>query len=204
MTNADKVYRFTESRIRYFTESTQDSAVRASLAELRRGVGSKPGSLPQLWGTFLNEMPEEFFGRNGEPSRAEWAVYTALTLFALHQQSKDLHTECMDRKDISFGRAVGMLVRDENDRDRVARRFNAAVTASDIQALVYYARGLIQLLRAEDIGLDYPAFAKDLYLWQLSDDSRDAVRLRWGQDFYYRKQDAKEENKETDTSESEE
>ena len=60
------------------------------------------------------------------------------------------------------------------------------------------------LLRAEDIGLDYPAFAKDLYLWQMSDDSRDAVRLRWGQDFYYRKQDAKEENKETDTSESEE
>lgn len=58
---------------------------RAELAELRRGVGRQPGDLPALWGALLADMPEQLQGSNG-PSKAEWAVYTALTLFALHQQ----------------------------------------------------------------------------------------------------------------------
>ncbi len=60
---------------------------RAELAELRRGVGRQPGDLPALWGALLADMPEQLQGSNG-PSKAEWAVYTALTLFALHQQGK--------------------------------------------------------------------------------------------------------------------
>lgn len=56
---------------------------RAELAELRRGVGRQPGDLPALWGALLADMPEQLQGSNG-PSKAEWAVYTALTLFALH------------------------------------------------------------------------------------------------------------------------
>ena len=60
---------------------------RAELAELRRGVGRQPGDLPALWGALLADMPEQLQGSNG-PSKAEWAVYTALTLFALHQQGE--------------------------------------------------------------------------------------------------------------------
>ena len=60
---------------------------RAELAELRRGVGRQPGDLPALGGALLADMPEQLQGSNG-PSKAEWAVYTALTLFALHQQGE--------------------------------------------------------------------------------------------------------------------
>ena len=63
-----------------------DNQRRAELAKLRRGVGRKPGDLPELWGSFLLGMPESFQGRSG-PSHAEWAVYLALTLYAVHQQS---------------------------------------------------------------------------------------------------------------------
>ena len=56
-------------------------------AELRRGVGRQPGDLPALWGALLADMPEQLQGSNG-PSKAEWAVYMALTLFALHQQGE--------------------------------------------------------------------------------------------------------------------
>ena len=38
---------------------------RAALANLRRGIGRAPGELPELWGSFLQEMPPEFFSRNG-------------------------------------------------------------------------------------------------------------------------------------------
>ena len=56
---------------------------RARLAELRRGVGHQPGDLPALWGSFLQELPKELWGRETaagecrEPSEAEWAVYLA-------------------------------------------------------------------------------------------------------------------------------
>lgn len=36
---------------------------RARLAELRRGVGHQPGDLPTLWGSFLQELPKELWGR---------------------------------------------------------------------------------------------------------------------------------------------
>ena len=68
---------------------------RARLAELRRGVGHQPGDLPALWGSFLQELPKELWGRETaagecrEPSEAEWAVYLALTLYALHQQGEE-------------------------------------------------------------------------------------------------------------------
>lgn len=52
---------------------------RAELAELRRGVGRQPGDLPALWGVVLADIPEQLQGSNG-PSKAEWAVYAALTL----------------------------------------------------------------------------------------------------------------------------
>lgn len=50
-------------------------------------MGRQPGDLPALWGALLADMPEQLQGSNG-PSKAEWAVYTALTLFALHQQGE--------------------------------------------------------------------------------------------------------------------
>ena len=72
------------------------------LAELRRGIGKKPGELPQLWGYFLESMPENFYG-DKEPSRAEWAIYTVLTLYALHQQGKSLETDVMYQEGQTFG-----------------------------------------------------------------------------------------------------
>ena len=60
-------------------QALPDNQRRAELAKLRRGIGHVPGELPELWGSFLLEMPESFQGRSA-PSAAEWAVYLALTL----------------------------------------------------------------------------------------------------------------------------
>lgn len=68
--------------------SSSDGAVKASLANLRRGIGTTPGDIPELWELFLQDLPEEMLSRSGVPTHAQWAVYIALTLFALHQQGK--------------------------------------------------------------------------------------------------------------------
>lgn len=171
---------FTASRITRLMFFQADGPRRAALANLRKGIGRKPGDMPELWGVFLENMPEEMYSISGEPSSAEWAVYTALTLYALHQQGKDLQ---MSAPDISLGSAVAKLVNDEEEREHVWKRFSTAVEAADIISLAYYLRGLIQLLRAKNIPLDYPKLAKDLFHWQLPEQA-DHVRLRWGQDFY--------------------
>ena len=161
------------------------------LAELRRGIGKKPGELPQLWGYFLESMPENFYG-DKEPSRAEWAIYTVLTLYALHQQGKSLETDVMYQEGQTFGKAVANLVHNENDKERVIRRFNTIATATSIEETVHYLRGMIQLLRNENIGLDYSVLAGNIFLYQFPEFSSQ-VRLKWGQDFYSNLMKEKEE-----------
>ncbi|MDD6203920.1 MAG: type I-E CRISPR-associated protein Cse2/CasB [Firmicutes bacterium] len=183
MSTKESIIGFTSARIRSILSEPSDSAARASLARLRRGIGHTPGELPELWGEFLLGMPEELMGSGTAISREEWAVYTALTLFALHQQGKDRRSEPMHAQNISLGAAANRLIKNESeDRERVARRFYAAATASDMQELAHHLRGLVTLLRAENIPMDYVRLAADLYFFQ-NPDTVDSIRLRWGEDF---------------------
>ena len=79
---------FTARKLAQIQCQAGESSFRSTLAHLRQGIGRVPGDMPQLWGFFLSEMPEKWMG-NSEPSKAEWAIYLALTLFALHQQGQD-------------------------------------------------------------------------------------------------------------------
>lgn len=158
------------------------SGSKAHLAQLRRGVGKAPGELPELWGAFLKDMPEELMGKSGEPSYAEWAIYTALTLFALHQQG---HTEPMNAggTDNHLGRAVRKLVQNEDDEENVRMKLSMAARSDDAAELSYHLKTLVRLLGNNDIKLDYVDLAKDLY-WFQSEKHADRIRLKWGQDFY--------------------
>ena len=196
---------FTKRRLEFLINTSNVSGRKAALANLRRGVGHKPGELPELWGEFLSQMPEEMYGFSG-PSQAENAVYTALTLFALHQQGHELPGDPMYREDIKLGTAVARLIIGETDAesafDRVRRRFNMAATASDITEFTHHLRGLVQLMRAKGIPLDYAGLAGDIFLYQNAE-LRSGIRLRWGQDFYreyekltYNRKDEKNEKSE--------
>ena len=165
-------------------QSLPDNQRRAELAKLRRGIGHAPGELPELWGSFLLGMPESFQGCSA-PSAAEWAVYLALTLYAMHQQGNDRPMNCPGN---TLGRAVRQLAeRNSAGQDwteaSVLRRFNALATADSMPEVSHHLRGMIQLLRREGIPLDYPQLAEDLYQYQFVDGAPN-VRLRWGRDLY--------------------
>lgn len=186
---------YMRERLGELSADPNESRVRAQLANLRRGIGRKPGDMPELWGMLFAEMPEEMLSQNGQPTREEWAIYTALTLYALHQQSSKISEQNMHaagKPENRLGRAVARLVKDEkNDRDRIAKRLNAFATADDMLTAAHHLRGLIQLLRAEEIPLDYVHLAENLYDFQ-NPDSRPSVRLEWGQDFYEKPRTANE------------
>ena len=178
-----------------------DNQRRAELAKLRRGIGHAPGELPELWGSFLLGMPEGFQGGENGPSHAEWAVYLALTLYAVHQQGNDRPMNCPGS---TLGRAVRQLAERNAGQDwdeaSVLRRFNALATAEEITEISHHLRGMIQLLSAAKDGgipLDYPQLAADLYELQCTDPRYPQipanVRLRWGQDLYRDQKPASEE-----------
>lgn len=180
------VYTQTEKRLNRLLTG-EDAVIRGKLANLRRSAGKQPGEDPRAWGILFSDLPEDMLAPYGEPSREEWAIHTALTLFAIHQQGNDPLKRSMNQQGASLGDAASRLVAveggDEDARERVARRFHQAVLAPDMAAMAYYLRSFIQLLRAADISLDYPKLARDLYLYQLPDGAA-SVRLQWGQDFY--------------------
>ena len=187
---------YVSRRLNEYGRNAKEGYVRAHLAQLRRGIGRIPGDAPEIWGILFADMPEEMMSRNGKPTKEEWAVYTALTLYALHQQGKDIQEKNMHQQNFQLGLSVAMLVKDEEkDRDRIARRFNAFATAGDMQEAAYHLRGLIQLLRAVNIPLDYVRLAQELYRFQDPDEAP-KVRLAWGQDFYRMKKSETKEEKE--------
>lgn len=190
---ARQVKSFVKHKISRLCESKNDSAVRATLAKLRRGIGKTPGSMPELWSVMFDGLPETLTRKSGDPTYGEWTVHTSLTLYALHQQGKDLKQKCMSREGETLGISLRKLIKDDEDEERVKRRFDAAATADSLTEFSHHLRGLVQLLKAQDLPLDYPQLAEDLYWFQFPE-ARDSVRLGWGRDFYRSQHSEKKEN----------
>lgn len=154
---------------------------RAALAQLRRGVGKEPGSVPRIWELTLAASTEDGSQPGGWE---ENAVHIALTQWAMHQQSK---TSPMHNPARSFGEALRLLA---SKQDRVKphstaayRRMMALASSRQLTGITTHARGLIGQLRSEGISFDYGRWADDLYALQVPGRLAE-VQRRWGRDFY--------------------
>ena len=128
---ANQLAGYVDRRISRILSMPAPGPQKALLANLRRGAGKAPGELPALWGVLLEDFPEEWMNSRGAPSRAEWAAYIALTLFAVHQQGNDPAASPMHCAGCPLGRAVRRLVpADDVDAEiRILRRFEQMATA---------------------------------------------------------------------------
>lgn len=191
MTKQDALQRFVSTKINrlYLQKDAGVSAAIAELAQLRRGAGKVPTGYPHLMGMVLvleNEdkedkqaFPEQCRGKGDRPNDAEIAAYTALTLFALHQQSQN---QPMRDAKVSFGRAVGKLV--GNTTSSMKKRFDSLLTAQTENARQHYLRSLITLLRSKSIAFNYGQFAVD-YMYLQNPSTRKNVLYRWNSEFSY-------------------
>ena len=158
----------------------------ATLAQLRRGAGKLLQDVPDLWGVCgIERLYGEHGLHDGQPehirAKAENALFLAMTLYALHQQS---HTkEGMHVPKSDLGTAVRRLMPADEIEEPIRRRFVRLGTATDLGALAYRLREVISLLRREAIPLDYALLARQLYQAQLPDGLRQ-VRQQWGRSFH--------------------
>jgi CRISPR system Cascade subunit CasB len=167
----------------------QSQAV-AALARLRRGAGRPTGQLPDLWALIdtgpLHTTPDGArpLGES-ELVRAEDALNVALTLYALHQQSRRTGMHQADRPGRSrgLGAAVRRMMTPGEIDGPVHKRLVRAGTAPDLTVLAQRLRDIVVLLRREDIPLDYGLLAGQLYTWQWPGGA-DTVRRQWGRSFH--------------------
>ena len=166
----------------------EESYIRAALAKLRRGIGKHPGKVPDIWDYTMDNLSVAFISHDDEPTPTQWATHISLTLFAFHQQGKDIKQDPMSKHGASLGSAVWKLVSESGaeSQDAIKRRFDTVVTSNSIEELVHHLRGLISIMKSKSVPLDYPQLADDLLKFQ-SSEQRDMVRLRWGQDYYFTK-----------------
>lgn len=168
---------------------------RALLAQLRRGLATEPGELPETWEIEFGELPESLRGTGNMTATAgEWAVHLALVLYAAHQQSQQsaMHrnTDVSNGELYGFGNSVRRLANrnrstgqgEQLSLGEMPRRFKAMVTSESIEELAYYARQLVNQMRAAGIPLDYGRFAGQIYDYQ-NPYRRGHVRLEWAREF---------------------
>ncbi|MEV7699916.1 type I-E CRISPR-associated protein Cse2/CasB [Streptomyces sp. NPDC086779] len=162
----------------------------AALARLRRGAGREAGQLPDLWSLIdtgpLHVPPDD--ARPLDESdlvRAEDALHVALTLWALHQQSRPTGMHQADRKDSrrGLGTAVRRMMKPGEIDEPLRKRLVRAGTAPDLTSLAQRLRDIVVLLRRADIPLDYALLAGQLYTWQRPGGA-DVVRREWGSSFH--------------------
>ncbi|MFC7217639.1 type I-E CRISPR-associated protein Cse2/CasB [Streptomyces polyrhachis] len=201
-----------------------ESSAVAALARLRRGVGKTAHEAPDSWGTDgLEELAtireQEASLRETEPGnlaevpspssrttrmseqrqlQEEKAVFLAVTLWAVHQQSvKDdnMHADAW-----GLGRSVRQLIQERRPQaegtearpltvsalemnETLRKRFVRIGTSTSFEMLSLRLREVVLLLRDARIPLDYARLADQVCAWQ--DVSRQAeVRRAWGRDFH--------------------
>jgi CRISPR system Cascade subunit CasB len=188
MSNCKKsklIYSYVDRKIEFFENCSDSSKVKADLAKLRRGVGKLPGELPELWGYFLKELPEELQGVTKDPSKSEIAIYLSLVLYALHQQSNDIKEKPMNLKGETLGKGIRKLIPDEDEdaEKRILTRFKRLANAQTMRDVSIQLRSIISLLKSKDIPIDYPDLATDLYFLQ-NPKEKNKIKMKWAREFY--------------------
>ena len=155
-----------------------ESRARGELAALRRGASRSPGELPEIWELTRVEVSES---AGDAPTWEELAVHTAMTLYAVHQQSR---TEHMFSPGVGLGSAARRLIGPPDEENPSARaRFNALVTSTTVAELRHHLRGFVSLLRARGFALDHAMLADDVLRFQQPGGAR-SVRLNWARQYY--------------------
>ncbi|OIV38219.1 type I-E CRISPR-associated protein Cse2/CasB [Mangrovactinospora gilvigrisea] len=158
----------------------QPAAV-ATLARLRRGAGKDAQAVPDLWGLIDTSdlyADPTLTGRDVE--RAETAVFLAMPLWALHQQSRRIG---MHTAGIELGAAVRKLMPKGEIDEAVRKRFVRAGSASTLTILAVRLRELVLLLRRDELALDYALLTDQLFRWQRPG-GPESVRASWGRSFH--------------------
>lgn len=151
-----------------YLQSLGEGEDRGALASLRRGLGRKPGSVPEMYRYVVPFIPQNI------PTGQEAAYYLVASLFALHPKS-------------SFQGNLGdhlAATRDQNNSDALERRFTSLLTAHP-DDLPDYLRQIVSYLKSKEVPVNWDQLFRDLQSWD-HPDWRENVQRHWARTFWRR------------------
>lgn len=160
----------------------ETSSGKALLAKMRRSIGKPLSETVEIWPFIFEALPEEFIEKDEES-----AIILTLQLYSLHQQGVEASVIYGREKSVdkvhTFGKSLSVL-RTEDNKVAVDRRFNTMITATTFEELIYHLRHLLMLLKSKfkETKVDYAQLADDLYWFSLGFDEN--IRLKWARDYY--------------------
>lgn len=193
---------------------TQESAARARLAALRRGLGKQPGEVPEVLPVLiplLGDRPLLPHERN--------VAFLVGPLFASYPRPYREKALPEDRRNL--GGSLWVLQHSPNRDDEldgsatieqtpaseddvgrsgltpIERRF-IALLDSPYDDLAEQLRGIVKLLAGKDIPIDWARLTRDLLGWE---HPNRVVQLKWAESFW-REERIERTQSETDTDES--
>lgn len=173
-------------RLEHGLETRDPYAVRA-VATLRRATGRDPEECPEALGIICDAVDADHQG-DGWVSDTERAVFTAVTLWALHSQSVSHSMYLASSKDNhapTIGQAVRLLARQSGSSlsdHPISRRWQYLIAADTADLFAARARSIITQLRRGGIGFDYADLAGALVHWDTYPEHRRKALLRWSRD----------------------
>lgn len=184
-------------------DSTRDaSSTKALLANMRNSADKDISNNVYALAYVFSNLSYGEDDRGGELSFMEQAIFTAIQMYAIHQQSNvesvlkfgnDDENESIEKKNkykANIGDALATLRSDESES--IDKRFNAMITATNFNKLSYHLRQMIKILKSKsEAKVDYAKLAEDLYWFMIG--RKEEVRLSWARSYYkYRKNEEME------------
>lgn len=168
---------------------------KASLSALRSAATIDGYRAQKVWPIFLSNLDEKWLSKNGKATREETAIFSAVRMYALHQQASDScvfgRRNYSDKKDEETnGRelfeALNLLKQGTDSHEALDRRVQALLGTNNISATIDQLIHLMQIIKSKKTGIqiDYARLAGDLYRFQLGYRQANEVRLRWGEQYY--------------------
>lgn len=152
---------------------------RRALAELRRGLGHKPGTVAEAYRHIVPWLPQNCDDWKEKP------YYLVATLFSMHPQSGGAG--------ISLGEAL-RRVKAETKSESIEARFVALLNAHP-EDVAEHLRHAISLIRSKNIPIDWGLLLRDLRHFR---NESAWIQKQWAKDFW-----AQEDKPETVTGTSE-
>jgi CRISPR system Cascade subunit CasB len=159
-----------------YLQSLVEKDDRGALASLRRGLGQKPGSAPEMYRYIVPLLPEN------PPPWQEKAFYLIAALFASHPK-------LTNKGNLGTHLAIA---RAEGNEDALERRFTALLSAHP-DDLPDYLRQTISLLKSKEVAVNWSELFYNLQSWS-HPEYGDRVRKSWATAFWgYRKTSSEED-----------
>jgi CRISPR system Cascade subunit CasB len=135
---------------------------RGALATLRRGLGKKPRSVPEMHPLVVPWLPDKL---------SEWdaeCAYTVASLFAMHPRAGGTG---------NFGASCRTI---KTDSASAEKRF-VALLRSDRDRLGTHLRHAVSLLKVKDEPVDWLRLLRDIQMWEYLDGK---IQWQWSREFW--------------------